>query len=103
MTLKFFYNGLKASDGKLQRAHYTKGNYTNLPEGTITIYKTVAHGDYSFSNEVRKIFHVINETDIMTDYFEEDKIRVFPSHHLYNAVLEAWNKQTARWELKRAA
>ena len=34
-----------------------------------------------------------NETDIMTDYFEDDRIRVEPDHPLYCAVMEAFVKQ----------
>ena len=40
-SLKFYWNGIKANDGKLQRAHYSIGGYTResgLSEDTITIY-----------------------------------------------------------------
>ena len=37
-NLKFFYNGIKASDGKLQRCHYSIGQLKSHPAGTITIH-----------------------------------------------------------------
>ena len=99
MTIKFFYNGLKINGGNLQRAHYSKGSYTaasGLPNNTITIYKLLANNDVSFAGDVRNMFDVENNSDSREDYFERDKIRVIPTHPLYAATLEAWNKQEAR-------
>jgi hypothetical protein len=88
--LKFFYNGIKENGGKLQKAHYYKGGYVSLPEGTITIYAR----DYCrFSSEIQESFPVQNDTDSMTDYFCKDIIRVLPDNKFYNQVLAAYNKQ----------
>ena len=93
-TLKFFYNGIKANGGKLQRAWYSVGNNRDR-SNTITIYK----GDYErFSSEVHESFKVENNTEIMTDYFEKDRIRVLEDHELYLEVVEAANKMKAHSE-----
>lgn len=86
-TFKFVWNGIKVNAGKLQKARYM-GNYTpasGLTAGTITIYAR----DYRFSREVWETFDVVNDSDIMTDYFEKDVIRVKPDHPLYAQVLKA--------------
>ncbi len=80
--LKFFWNGIKGADGKLQRAFYSVGQLVNAPEGTITIYAK----DGRFNAEVRQHFEVLNDSDSMTDYFEDDRIRVSPDHPLYAQV-----------------
>jgi hypothetical protein len=97
-NLRFFWNGITAPGGKLQRAHYAKGNYTKesgIPQAAVTIYGC----DYqSFSPEVREEFVVTNGTEISTDYFENDRIRVCPDHPLYLEVEFAWQKQEEHGE-----
>ena len=44
---------------------------------------------YSFPTEVRLVFHVENNSDAMTDYFERDCIRLTSSHPLYSVVAKA--------------
>lgn len=99
-VLKFFYNGIKANGGKLQKAHYSKGNLVSwamekygYDEHTITIY---ARGYSGFSTEVRELFTIENDTDTMTDYFEKDRIRVKKDHPLYDQVLKGYEAQEAR-------
>lgn len=99
MELKFFYNGIKAADGKLQKCSYSEGPYLNLPAGTITIW---AKHYKSFSAEVKAAFVVEDGTDLQSDYFENEHIRVAASHPLYAAVSEALGKQKARNERLRA-
>jgi hypothetical protein len=92
----FYYNGIKEQKGaKLQKCHYSGGPYTTLPAGTITIY---ARNYARFSSMVADWFTVENGTDIQTDYFENDRIRVTPNHPLYPAVKAALDAQTARHE-----
>ncbi len=92
--LKFFWNGIKDNGGNLQRAHYSNGKLINSPAGTITIYSK----EYSaFSAGIREAFKVHNDTDIITDYFEKDRIRVEPTHPLYNKVREALAAQEAHY------
>lgn len=97
--LKFFYNGIKDSSGKLQRAWFSKGGFTRFPEETIAIYK---RGYEPYSAEVRAAFAVVNHLDHMTDYFESDTIYVFPDHPLYAQVRAAYEKDQER-VAKRAA
>lgn len=89
----FLWNGIKDERGaKLQKAWFSDGQLTNHPAGTITIYAR----DYSrFSSKVHACFAVENRTDIMTDYFDKDTIRVIPSHPLYGAVRAALQAQNA--------
>lgn len=99
-ALRFFYNGIKGSDGKLQKCWYMPSHST----GAIRIY---AREYCRFSAEVRAEFVVINNTDTMTDYFEEDCIRVTPNHPLYEnvklAVLAANEKLERRREKRMEA
>jgi hypothetical protein len=81
--LRFFWNGIKGTDGKLQSCFYSDGALLNSPAGTITIY---ARNYRSFSAEIRESFDVQNDSDMMTDYFEQDRIRVTPEHPLYLQV-----------------
>ena len=89
--LRFFYNGIKASDGKLQRCWYSDAQLLHHPTGTITIY---ARG--SFTKEVSDEFVVTNDSDLMTDYFEHDRIRVEPDDMHYAKVKGALGYQAAR-------
>ncbi len=99
-TLRFFYNGIKAPDGRLQKCWYSDTPLRSYPVGTITIYAR----DYNrFSSEVRAEFIVENESDMMTDYCEGDSIRVEPNHPLYAQVLEALEKCKAHNARRYAA
>lgn len=91
--MKFFYNGIKDSSGKLYKAWYNIGPLTNYPAGTITIY---AKNYERFSAEIAQHFEIENDTVLQTDYFDNDKIRVQPSHPLYALVSEAAQKQKDR-------
>jgi hypothetical protein len=93
--LKFFYNGVKGSDGKLQNCDYSSSKLNGYADGTITIYGC----DYRrFSDEVREQFEVFNSPDSMTDYFDNDRIRVKPDHPLYAQVAEALVKREQHWD-----
>ena len=108
-TLRFFWNGIKGTDGKLQKCSYSAGTYTEasrIPAGTITIYGK----DYKrFSSEVCAAFEVKNDGDPYTDYVVDDTIRVTPSHPMFSLVRAAFDKSeahNAQWYanyLKRAA
>ena len=83
----FYWNGIKDTKGeKLQPCFYSKSDLSSAPAGTISIY---ARNYASFSKLVRECFEVKNDTDVMTDYFDNDRIRVIPSHPLYAAVKAA--------------
>jgi hypothetical protein len=81
-NVKFLKKGIKI-DGKYFPVWYSTGKLINHPEGTITIYARSYDRFPAFGMEVE------NGTDIQTDYFEKDKVRVEPSHPLYPVVAKA--------------
>lgn len=90
MNVKFMWNGIKV-DGQLHRGHYSKGHYTKesgLPQETITIYAK----NYASFPAIKGL-QIINDSDAMTDYFENDRIRVKPDNIYYKEVLTAYEKQ----------
>lgn len=85
-NLKFFYNGIKAADGKLQKCYYSTANWINKPQDMIRIY---GKNYKSFSAEVQAAFKVEDGSDMQSDYFENEHIDVLPTHPLYGEVLKA--------------
>ena len=84
--LKFYYNGIKSSDKQgLQKAHFNFSKQ-NGDKFVIDIY---ARDYVRFSEEVRNTFTVKNDSDIMTDYFECDRIEVPKNHPLIDDVIKA--------------
>ena len=84
--VKFMYNGVKVNNA-LYKAYYSLGNLINQPE-TITIYSK----NYSRLPVIEGLT-TQNDTDITTDYFENDRIRVIPNNPNYKSVYEAYLKQ----------
>jgi len=78
--IKFVWNGIRV-DGKLYRAWYSESALKNHEAGTITIYAR----DYKSLPSIAGLT-IQNETDMMTDYFEKDKVRVVPSHPMHTAI-----------------
>jgi|HigsolmetaGSP11D_1036233.scaffolds.fasta_scaffold25857_3 hypothetical protein len=95
MQVKFVWNGIKV-DGKLYRAYYWSCTSRNMPEGTITIRAK----DYASFPEIPGL-RIINETDLMTDYFDHDRVYVTPKNHWYPQVLEAYNRAQEHRERMR--
>lgn len=87
--LKFLKNAIKDLQGKRHRVHYSQGNYTKesgLPQKTITIYAK----DYG---ALPKQLKPVNESDLMTDYFEKDRARIKPNSKYFKEVeklLKKW-------------
>ena len=97
--LKFFWNGIKGTDGKLQKAFYATDNWITYPKDMIRIYgKNYAN----FSEEVQDAFEVKDGSDLMSDYFENQHIDVLPTHPLYGQVKEALEKYKARCAMLKA-
>lgn len=88
-AIKFYYNGFKINGGKLYKVTYSMGQLINYPAGTITIYARHDNRTH-MPKEMRELFNVENNSDIQTDYFECDKIRVLPTHPLYEQVKNAY-------------
>ena len=92
-TIRFFYNGIKASDGKLQKCHYSIGNLRNFAEDTLSVY---GKNYRSFSREIREALKVTNDSDSQQDYFANDIIRLESTHPLYAAAHAAYLIQESR-------
>jgi hypothetical protein len=103
-NLRFFWNGIKAGKGKLQKAHFSFiKTWTNDQGHVIPTQLAIYARDYEgFSAEVRASFVVENATDSMIDYFEKDSIHVMPDHPMFRAVASAYIKQEER-SMKRGS
>jgi hypothetical protein len=85
MNIKFVWNGIKI-DKKLHRFFYSGGKLIHYPEGTVTMYAK----DYNPLPKIEGIT-VHNDSDMMTDYFEHDRIRITPDNKFYNDAKNALN------------
>jgi len=88
--LKFYWNGIRVDNGKLQLCHYSASQLLNHPADTITIYGKRYR---DFCPAIHRAFTVSNGSDMQTDYFENDRIRVEPSHPCYAQVKAAYVAQ----------
>lgn len=81
--MKFYYNGIKSTpSAPMVKCHY----YWNNTQNRFTVYAR----DYKrFPKEVHDAFAVENNTDIMTDYFENDRFDVTREHPLFPQVAAA--------------
>lgn len=97
-TVKFLWNGIKV-DGELYRASYSIANYKvrGIAENSILVYAK----DYSGLPQLEGL-QIENDSDIMTDYFEKDRIYIQPDNKYYNDALSAYKKMTEHIE-KRIA
>ncbi len=98
--LRFFWNGLKVGKGKLHRCFY----HLDKRDGSIGVS---ARGYGSLPKEVADAFGEIrNDTDLMTDYFDNDRFRVKVDHPLYakvKAACAAVEEHYTKLREKRAA
>lgn len=91
--IKIYYNGLKL-DGSSRLS--VKVFYSPNNDGSITIHAR------DYKDLPRDLFAVRNETDIITDYFDEDHATVEPSHPLYKYIAFAAYKAKEH-DYKRSA
>ena len=83
--IKIYYNGIKVNGGRLIKCGYSIG------DGCVTIY---AHG---YEDLPRDIFpDVKNDTDLYTDYFDNDSCTITPEHPLYKYIYYSALKDAAR-------
>lgn len=81
--IKFFYNGFKVNGAKeLQKCGYS----IDFKSGTVCIYAKCG------VSIPRDLFDVKNDTDIYTDYFDNDSAYVTTEHPLYRFVYYAASK-----------
>jgi hypothetical protein len=93
-SLRFYYNGIKANAGaKLEKAHFTGS------EQMVVIY---GRHYASFSRAISEALNVKNDSDIMTDYFVNDRICLTPEHRYFAAAYAALQASEAKTEARRA-
>lgn len=74
--IRIYWNGIKIDGGKLIRCGYSIDN--NVDHHTsVTIYAR------DYADLPRDLFQVVNNSDSMTDYFENDRADLTPEHPLY--------------------
>lgn len=83
--IKIYYNGLKIDGGKLIKCGYS----INTPD-TVCIYAR------NYDDLPRDLFDVKNDSDIYTDYFENDRALVESDHPLYKYIHYAALKEAAK-------
>ncbi|AAF83503.1 hypothetical protein XFUD_02910 [Xylella fastidiosa] len=92
----FYFNGIRdAKGGELQRANYS---YEKPHDRDNSAIRVIATHYTRFSPLVHTCFEVYNSTDVMTDYFDNDKFTVATTHPLYphvKAALEAVRNRSA--------
>ena len=85
MEMKLLKKGIKFN-GKYYPCHYSSRK--NNIKGNATIYiKSYEH----LPSEAYSILQVENNSDIMTDYIERDRIRIPPTSQYFNRVEELAN------------
>ena len=85
--IKFLKKGIKVN-GQYFPVWYHKGDYTKMskiPNGSITIYVKSYKGVPDIEG-----LTIQNDSDMQTDYFEKDRIRVFPTSKYYKEVYKQW-------------
>ena len=93
-SIKFFYNGLRLDGARtLVRCGYS----LDLDAETVTIY---ARGGSRLPSE---LFPVENDTDLYTDYFDDDHAELTPAHPLYKFAVYAASRAKLREVKARAA
>lgn len=92
-VIKFMYNGIKIDD-KLVKGFWNKGGYTNGA-------KYCFYADSYCSKLLREHFTVKNDTDIMTDYFDTDKVYFYEDNAEVEKAYQQQEIKTAKRALKR--
>ena len=85
-NIKFVWNGIKIN-GEFFKCSYGTGPYTaasGLPDDAITMFAAKC-------KRIPRIpgLTIENNTDIMTDYFETDRIRILPGSPFYEEAKKA--------------
>lgn len=92
--IRIYWNGIKIDGGKLIRCFYSlDNNAENAPSVSISAR--------DYDHLPRDLFEVRNDTDIYTDYFDNDSTYITPEHPLYKYFRYAAAKAKIR-ELKAA-
>lgn len=84
--IKFLWNGIKV-DGKLSPAYYYKDDK----------HITVSCKGYKSLPEIKGLF-IENDTDLQSDYFDSDRIRIKPGTPYYFEALTAYNAYETHYQ-----
>lgn len=91
-SIKFFWNGIKVNgERKLIRCFYSLDNNAD-GRPNVTIYAR------DCERLPRDVFVVHNDTDLYTDYFDDDSAELTPEHPLYKYARAAALKAAMRGE-----
>lgn len=91
-SIKFFWNGIKINgEKKLIRCFYSLDNNAD-GRPNVTIYAR------DCERLPRDVFVVHNDTDLYTDYFDDDSAELTPEHPLYKYARAAALKAAMRGE-----
>jgi hypothetical protein len=89
-NIKWMYNGIKIN-GVLYGGHYTTGGYTpqsGIANDTITFYRR----GYSSTPRIEGL-NIKNDSDMQSDYFETDTIRIPKDSIHWEDARKAWSLQ----------
>lgn len=82
-NIKVLKHGVKVN-GTYYKCWYSLGGLIDkYPKETITVHASNKFGCY-----LPKELNPTNNSDSMSDYFENDRARIFPNHPLYNDFLK---------------
>lgn len=91
-SIRIYWNGIKVNgEKKLIRCGYSLDNNADHAP-SVSIYAR------DYDNLPRDLFDVKNETDLYTDYFDNDHARLTPEHPLYKYFRYAAEKAQARMD-----
>lgn len=93
MKIKLLKKGIKVN-GEYFPCFYSPAK--NNLNGNATIY---IRSYKSLPGECRKELHVENNTNLMTDYFEKDRIRIPPTSPYFKQVEELATKPTRHCQI----
>ena len=86
--IKFYYNGIKYSDSKLQKmSYYINSNYEIIINEEMDYHTCRKENRDALINALK--VNIKNDTDIYTDYFEDDSYIIKPENENYIPVLNA--------------
>ena len=91
--IKFYWNGIKVDGGNLRKCYFSLYN-----DGSVMI-----HADGYGAELPRDLFDVKNETDIYTDYFDNDHAELTADHPLYKYALYAAQAQDLHFKKMQIA
>ena len=96
-TIRWFWNGFKIGKGKLIKCNIGEGTDLQLKK-----HLNIRPTNYEyFPAEIDALFQVKNRTDYMIDYFDKDKIEIYPDHPLYSELSSKVNTRLKKRAQKR--